>query len=189
MKVDHSLQMVFEELGLAKHEATRSSEEEFAALVERRSRFVFKVAYSVLRDRHYAEDVVQETFLRVYRNRKRDVIEDEQAFLARIAWRLAVDRLPKVRTEPPDLERLSTGETPETTLLRLDRETIVQRLIDNLPEELKLPLVLSTVEELTSSRIGEILGVPESTVRTRLLRARNLLKQKLAAILEGRHGR
>jgi RNA polymerase sigma-70 factor (ECF subfamily) len=53
-------------------------------------------------------------------------------------------------------------------------------MIDGLPEELRLPLVLSASDELNSREIAAILGVPEGTVRTRLQRARQLLRQKLA---------
>ena len=67
--------------------------------MNRQARFVFRVAYSVLRNAHDAEDVVQETFLKLYRGRKWEGMVDERAFLARTAWRMAVDRLPKARME------------------------------------------------------------------------------------------
>jgi RNA polymerase sigma-70 factor (ECF subfamily) len=60
-------------------------------------------------------------------------------------------------------------------------------MIDALPEELRLPLVLSTSDELNSREIGLVLGVPEGTVRTRLQRARQLLRQKLVTREEVRH--
>ncbi|MGA2251859.1 sigma factor-like helix-turn-helix DNA-binding protein, partial [Terracidiphilus sp.] len=55
-------------------------------------------------------------------------------------------------------------------------------MIDTLPEELRLPLILSAFDDLNSRLIAGILNIPEGTVRTRLLRARQLLKQKLAAL-------
>jgi RNA polymerase sigma-70 factor (ECF subfamily) len=64
------------------------------------------------------------------------------------------------------------------------RVTHVQKLIAALPEELRHPLVLSALEELTSRQIGEVLGIPESSVRGRILRARHLLKEKLAVLTE-----
>ena len=48
------------------------------------------------------------------------------------------------------------------------------------PEDLRFPLVLSAIEELNSRQIGEVLGIPESSVRGRILRARQILKEKLA---------
>jgi RNA polymerase sigma-70 factor (ECF subfamily) len=71
------------------------SDAEFTALVQRQSRFVFRVAYAVLLNSHDAEDAVQETFLKLYRNRGWEHIENERAFLARVTWRVAVDLRPR----------------------------------------------------------------------------------------------
>ena len=60
-------------------------------------------------------------------------------------------------------------------------------MIDALPEELRVPLALSAFEELRSPEIGTILGIPEGTVRTRLQRARQILRQKLTSIQESRY--
>lgn len=158
---------------------------EFASLVERRSRFVFRVAYSVLRNSHDAEDVVQETFLKLYRGDSWRTIRDEAGFLARVAWRIAVERVNKRRDDPPGLEIAATGQDPETAAISADWSAIVHRLIDALPEDLRQPLALSAIEELDSTQIANILGIPEGTVRTRIMRARGILKQKLANRKEG----
>ena len=73
------------------------------------------------------------------------------------------------------------GENPEQSAIAADRHATVHRLIDALPEELRQPLALSTVDEMSSAEIAKILGIAEGTVRTRLMRARQLLKQKLQA--------
>src|ERR1700759_3012649 len=70
------------------------------------SRFVFKVAYGVLRNSHDAEDVVQEVFLRVHGSGTKDV-SDMRAWLATLAFRVAVDRLRK-----PHAEALGELESP-----------------------------------------------------------------------------
>jgi RNA polymerase sigma-70 factor (ECF subfamily) len=57
----------------------------------------------------------------------------------------------------------------------------VHSMIDTLPDELRLPLALSAFDELNSREIGGILGIPEGTVRTRLQRAREMLRKKLGA--------
>ena len=67
-------------------------------------------------------------------------------------------------------------------LLSANKEAIVHAMIDALVEELRVPLVLSAFEELNSREIGLILGIPEGTVRTRLQRARQILRQKLIAM-------
>jgi RNA polymerase sigma-70 factor, ECF subfamily len=165
----------------------RRDEAEFAACVRRYSRLVFRVAYAVLRNSHDAEDVVQEVFLKLYRNSAWDGVRDEKAYLARAAWRAAIDHLPKHDQMASDeIELASDRPSPEQTALDTDLQRKVHRLIDGLPEELRQPLALSTIQELTSSEISQVLGIPEGTVRTRVLRARQLLREKLAT-LEGRN--
>jgi len=173
----------------ASEEAT-AQEDRFAALVERHSRFVFRVAHALLRNSHDAEDAVQETFLKIYRARAWQAIENERAFLARTAWRVAADKLRKVRHEPLDPEMAHSGAaSPEQAAVTADWNAAVERLVDALPPELRQPLALSAIDELTSREIAELTGVPEGTVRTRIMRARQILKQKLGTLMEGRHGK
>src|SRR5581483_8562695 len=179
-------QIALQEPKLAANDQASGAEEQFAALVQRQSRYVFRVAYSVLRNAHDAEDIVQETFFKLYRTQWWKKIDDERAFLARAAWRLALNRLGERRGKDDWLEQISRQQTPEEELIRLDRDAAVQRLIDALPEELRLPLALSTVEDLSSYEIAKVMSIPDGTVRSRLARARKILKQRLAALLEGR---
>jgi RNA polymerase sigma-70 factor (ECF subfamily) len=83
----------------------------------------------------------------------------------------------------------ATDHSPEATAVSSSGIARVHRLIDTLPEELRQPLVLSTLEEMTSAQIGTALGIPEGTVRTRIQRARILLKQKLGPHTETRYGK
>ena len=154
-------------------------EDEFAGLVRRQSQFVFRVAFSVLRNVQDAEDVVQETFLKIYRLGAWAGVRDERAFLARAAWRLAVDRLRRAVGERLPEVILDEAPSVETNLMRADSEAALHRLVDALPLELRLPLALSTVDGMTSPEIAKVMGIPEGTVRGRLLRAREILKRKL----------
>ena len=144
---------------LANQEGAATREARFAAFVERQSRFVFRVAYALLRNPHDSEDVVQETFLKIYRADAWDSIKDEKAFLARTTWRIAVEKLPKRRKEVFDLEMPSTDATPEQGAITANWTEIVHRLVDALPEELREPLALSTVEELNSREIAKVMGL------------------------------
>lgn len=178
------------EPGLSVREEAAACANRFAALVELQSRFVFRVAYALLRNVHDAEDVVQETFLKLYRAGAWKAIDNERAFLARVAWRIAADKLRKPRHEPLDAElALGGGASPEEAVVTADWSAAVGRLVDALPEELRQPLALSAVEELSSREIARVMGIAEGTVRTRILRARQLLKQKLAGLMEGRYGK
>jgi len=165
----------------ATHEAAATSREaRFEELVKRQSHFVYRVAYAVVRNAHDAEDVVQETFLKLYRLGAWEAMNDERAFLARAAWRLAVGR--RKKAQPVNVE-LSPGLNPEDAAAASDWTAMVHRMIDALPEELRQPLALSGLEAMNSREIAAVMGIPEGTVRTRLVRARQMLRQKLAGHL------
>jgi len=175
---------------LAQPFASVVESEAIEGLVREHARFVFQVAYSVLRHSHDAEDVVQETFLRVVRHKSELAeVRDPRAWLARIAWRLAIDRrraAPSTADDPePLLAQLQArGLSAEQIVARREMRKLMEALVAALPEELREPLQLSTVEEMPSAEIAAVLGVPEPTVRTRLFRARQMLKEKLAALME-----
>lgn len=162
-------------------------------MVLRQSRFVFRVAYAVLLNAHDAEDAAQETFLKLYRHGGWQHAKNERAFLARVAWRAAIDRR---RASPPPTAAMlklnseteaaidppSPRPDPEQVLAAANEQSLVHAMIDALPEDLRVPLALSAFEELNSREIGCILGIPEGTVRTRLQRAREILRRKLSAL-------
>ena len=181
-------QIAFAEPQWAEEEEATSRDARFTSLVERQTRFVFRVAYSVLRNVQDAEDVVQETFFKLYKGRGWEGMVDERAYLARAAWRMAVGRLPKYHVDVGAIDAIAKGQNPEQEAIAADWSTIVHRLIDALPDELRLPVALSTVEEMNSREIGEVMGIPEGTVRTRLMRARQSLRERLAEMGADRNG-
>jgi RNA polymerase sigma-70 factor (ECF subfamily) len=160
----------------------------FTALVERHSRRLFQIAYGLLRNSHDAEDAVQDTLLKVYRTGAWRRIEDEKAYLNQAVWRMASGRILKRTAIAEDLEEQSTGPDIERDLIEADFSAFVHRLIDRLPEELRQPLALSTIEEMNSREIAATMGIPEGTVRTRLMRARQILRSRLERVKETRHG-
>ena len=165
-----------------------TEEERFAGLVERQSGLMFRVAYALLRNAHDAEDAVQETFLKLYRGDAWLRIEDEKAFLARVVWRVALDRLPPkagTMTDVTEMELEARGESPEESAVDGQERERLRRLIDALPEELRQVLLLSAVEEMTSREVAGALGIPEGTVRTRLMRAKAELKRRFEAAERG----
>lgn len=172
--------------------ASATAEASLDGLVREHARFVFRVAYSVLRNHHDAEDAAQETFLRVLRHRQEmDAVADPRAWLARVAWRIAVDRVRRApeRTEDDLAPLLEQLHSPQASALQLASDAQMLRLTESmvatLPVELRDVLTLSTLEELNSREIAEILDIPEGTVRTRLQRARQQLKEKLTELLKG----
>jgi RNA polymerase sigma-70 factor (ECF subfamily) len=189
--IGHSERIGLGETTLADERENGDCEDHFAALVQRQSRFVFRVAYAVLRNSHDAEDVAQEVFLKLYRSGGWNKITDERAYLARVAWRVSVDRRTKShkKGKPMSEDCASPAETPEEAAVQANWSAMVHMLMDALPEDLRLPLALSSADELTSREIAAILGIPEGTVRSRMMKAREILRQKLARLMGEKHGR
>ncbi len=163
-------------------------DQRFAEMAERHAQFMFRVAHSLLRSVPDAEDAVQEALLKLYRTDGWLRMEDEKAFLARTVWRTGLDvvaRRPK-STEALDdevgREFASAGMSAEQSLVGHGERELLRRLIDALPEELRQPLVLSAIEEMTSREVAIAIGIPEGTVRTRVMRARTELKRRFAAM-------
>lgn len=176
-----------------------AAQQEVEAVVREHARLVYRIAYSVLRNHHDAEDAVQETFLRVLRHRhKLAGVTERKAWLGRIAWRIALDRIRKRGTAPAEeltdtaaavAALRSAGASAEQIASDRQMISLLQRLIAALPADLRAVLTLSTIEELTSTEISALLEIPEASVRQRVFRARQILREKLAALLEGNHAR
>jgi len=170
------------------------------ALVADHTGMVFRIAFSILRNHHDAEDAAQECFLRVVKHRHNlHKVRNAKTWLARVAWTTALDKRRTGREMPlagDEGDSATLGESLRDTapgaddrLMQQQRRQLLEKLIAGLPEELRQPLELSTVEELNSAEIAELMEIPEASVRTRLFRARNQLKEKLAAFLEAKsHG-
>lgn len=181
-------QQVLHMTALQEQQAVSDSME---ALVHEHARMVFKIAYSVLRRHADAEDVSQEVFMKVLRNGKELTrVRNQKAWIARIAWRTALDRAKgQKRSEesPGALENLPCRRVAlDDAMAEQERVELLRSLIATLPRDLREPLVLSTVEEMSSADIAEVLAIPEASVRTRMARARTMLKQKLEALLRSR---
>jgi RNA polymerase sigma-70 factor, ECF subfamily len=184
-----------EKVILAETPLTSAGAVDFGALVHAHARFVFKVAYTVLRQVEDAEDVVQETFFRAYRSGEADQVMRMRPWLARIAWRLAVDRVRRGRRNRRDVggedvlqSVASRGPSAEESLLHGEKLALLERLLPALSRNLQETLQLSTVAGMTSAEVAEVLGIPESSVRNRLSRARKLLKERLITLTEGSYG-
>lgn len=168
---------------------------EIEMVVRRYARFVYQVAYAVLGNHQDAEDAVQDTFMRALRRAKDWAqVRDERAWLGRVAWRVAMTRRTKrldVSLEEAAeqiLEWRAGGAGADEIASRHEMQSLLGRLIATLPRKLREPLTLAGVEEMSSGEIADVLGIPEGSVRSRILRARRLLKEKLSVLLDPKHG-
>jgi RNA polymerase sigma-70 factor (ECF subfamily) len=169
-------------------------------LMERHAPKLFNYLARSLQDENDAADLAQETFVRVFQNcMKFDARMKFSTWLYAIATNLVKDRY-RHRTRHPqvslDAENEATGEdfratmpeqkpTPSESLQNTERAESVRNAVGQLPEELRTPLILSEYEELSHAEIGEILKCSAKAVETRLYRARNQLREKLASLLDG----
>jgi len=161
----------------------RAEDTALAALVDQYAGALYRVAYSVLRNPSDAEDAVQETFLRVLRHRHSlGEVRDHRVWLIRIVWNIVLDRKRRAKSRPEtdDVEELarvlpSTGLSAEDVAAAAQHHARVLACVDRLPNKERQVLILSAFEELTSVEISAVLGITESSVRSRLFRARNLM--------------
>ena len=154
------------------------------ALVETHATTLFRVANSLLRDPAEAEDVVQDTFLRVLQHQKSlPAIRDLRPWLIRIAWNLALDRRRRARPEQADDALLQTLIAPSTPADQALHEAQQMRLtlaaIDRLPAPERQALLLSALQELETAEIAAIMNKSESAIRALLHRARTRLRERL----------
>jgi RNA polymerase sigma factor (sigma-70 family) len=167
----------------------QSREQLLESLVRENARLVYRIAYAVLRSHHDAEDATQETFVRVLRyGRKLATVSNPKTWLARIAWRVAVDRGRQrarkreiaIEDSARPLEEIAfAGTRADESLQGAQASAKLERLVAALPEKLRQPLVLSALEEISPHDVAATLGISEAAVRSRVFRARQILREKL----------
>lgn len=143
----------------------------------------YRVALGVLRNPAEAEDVAQDAMLRAYRNFHRLRDRDRfRAWLVRTAWRLALDRI-RAAGRRERRERVATencfGGDVETIAAGREIEEQVAAALDQLPEKLRLVMVLAAIEGYNTREVATLLGLPEGTVKSRLFTARKRMAESL----------
>ena len=167
------------------------------ALMERHGERLFHYFIRLLQNETEAADLAQETFVRVYQNRMRFVSGRKfSTWLYAIGTNLARDRL-RWRSRHPgvSLEAEADGEsgfkqvlpscqpTPREALEAEERAAAVRRALAELPEDLRVPLVLAEYEEQSYAEIAAVLDCSAKAVEMRLYRARQQLRIALASLL------
>lgn len=175
----------------------------FELLMRRHNRRLYRVARSLLRDAAEAEDALQDAYLAAYRSLAgfrgeaslatwltRVVANECTARLRKRARRdniipiLSAHELP-MELEDETMDRTARDDdSPEQATARAELGALLERKIDALPDAFRVVFVLRCVEELSVEETAASLGLPEATVRTRLFRARGLLRESLAQELD-----
>jgi RNA polymerase sigma-70 factor (ECF subfamily) len=165
----------------------------FGELVQRYERKIFRLASNITQNREDAEDVLQDAFLKAYTHL--DSFQGDSRFytwLVRIAVNEALMRLRKRRPgqisldEPVEAgddllarEIEDWGPSPEQRFARVQMNEILTDAVEKLDPEYRIVFVLRDVEELSTEETAELLGLSIPAVKSRLLRARLRLRQKL----------
>ncbi len=159
----------------------------FGTLVLRYRQLVLGIAYRVCGDAALAEDVAQDTFVRVWNRLHTFRPEGSmRGWLCRIATNMTIDALrrqrPTVDVEQVALE--APGGRPEAAALRSERAAAVRSAIAKLPVETRATLVLREYEGMSYQEIADSLEIPVGTVKSRLNDARRRLRGELAGYME-----
>ena len=167
----------------------------FEVVMRRHNRTLFRTARAILRDDAEAEDALQEAYMQAYKAIGGFRAEAKlSTWLARIVANQALMRLRKRvrRGEVLPLNPMADAEnlaidmqkTPEQETNRSELRKLLEAQIDSLPDAYRAVFMLRAVEELSVEESAAVLQIPEATVRTRLFRARSLLREKLAASID-----
>ena len=176
----------------------------FRYLIDSHQRLVAHIVYRIVSNSADQEEICQEVFIKVYQNLSSFKFESKfSTWIGRIAYNTTVNYIRKeklplfddihTRTEREskmeDIDRMadikSENPTPEEVVESIDRSMLIQKQIKNLPTPFRTILTLYHLEQMSYNEIGEIMNLPESTVKSYLFRGRKKLKEVLVNELQG----
>ncbi|WP_288872739.1 RNA polymerase sigma factor SigE [uncultured Corynebacterium sp.] len=171
--------------GTAAFDAGQAAMPTWSELVKEHADSVYRLAFRLSGNQHDAEDLTQETFMRVFRNVKQYQPGTFEGWLHRITTNLFLDmvrRRAKIRMEalPEDYERVpGTDMTPEDAYSVTNLDPALQKVLDDLKPEFRVAVVLCDVVGMSYEEIAETLGVKMGTVRSRIHRGRAQMRESL----------
>ncbi|HEY5096293.1 MAG TPA: sigma-70 family RNA polymerase sigma factor [Candidatus Eremiobacteraceae bacterium] len=164
---------------------TQQGFDDFEHLMRGNQRVVYQIAYSVLGNADDAEDVTQDAFVRAY-SKLTTLREPERfrAWICQIVRRLALNHMRSQKRARRREELASSDAAPaanmETSVENREFQARIRFEIERLPEKLREVLLLCAIQGLEASVVGEMLRIPEGTVRSRLHLARKQLLRALS---------
>ncbi len=164
--------------------ARRGDAEAFGDLVTRYQANVFNVCYRILHERAEAEDMTQETFIRV--QERLDGFNDERPFqpwIRRVAANVCLNHLEsrRVATELDDERDADESRRPESQVEFRERSEQIRNALASLPAHYRVVVELRHYQELSYDEIATVMNIPLSDVKSHLFRARRILAEKLHA--------
>ena len=144
---------------------------------------LYRLALRITLDSAEAEDIVQDTMIRVWNKRDEWAqFNSIEAFCLTVARNLAIDRSQKSEAQNIELttetQEMSDGSTPERQLERSEQMDLVRKLINELPENQRTIIQLRDIEEKSYKEIADVMQLTEDQVKVTLFRARQRIKAK-----------
>ena len=168
-------------------------------ITTRNNQRLFRTAWSVLRNHMDAEDAVQETYMKAFASLEKYTGQSSlSTWLTRIVLNTAIDRQRKVKRRQADLQAnnvtmieqyrslMVTGiaASPESELARKEISALLKDAVSRLPDDFRPVFVLRDIEGISIRETAEALDIKEATVKSRLFRARRLLREDLQPSLK-----
>ena len=175
--------------------AARGDARAFTTIMRRHNRMLFRIARSILQGDADAEDALQDAYLRAWRSidgfrgdaklstwLARIVINESLARVRRPQRAQVIPFDGAAEAEYESMEHLTDhpDQQPDTALMRTELRLLMEASIDLLPDAYRTVFMLRAVEEMSVEEVSAVLSLPEPTVRTRLFRARALLRDRLS---------
>ena len=146
---------------------------------------LFRLALRITLNREEAEDVVQDTMIKVWNARDRwQEFDSIEAYSLTITRNLSLDRIKKMDNQNDSLEEQTTerldetSSTPSERMIQKDKLNIVRNIINELPEKQRSCLQLRDIEGKSYKEIADILSITEDQVKVNIFRARQTVKQR-----------
>ena len=152
---------------------------------------LYRLALRITLNRADAEDVVQETMMKVWNRREQwDELESIEAFCLTICRNIALDKMKRADSQNTSLEEeggyeradRSYASNPEEQAVQRDRVEMVRKLVSLLPEKQRTCMQLRDMEGKAYKEIAEVMGITEQQVKVNIFRARQTIKQKFQQI-------
>ncbi|MBP7633027.1 sigma-70 family RNA polymerase sigma factor [Candidatus Ozemobacteraceae bacterium] len=166
-------------------EALRGSAHAFEALVSRHQQGVYRFLYHFMGNAADAEDITQETFLNIHRKLKsHNPAQSFTSWMITIARNLAISHHRRRTPSPLDPALLAAAikdvtPTPESELLAKEAGEEVHAALQRLPEEIREVLIMRYLMDIPLQQVAEMLNIPEGTAKSRLFKARNVLREQM----------
>ncbi len=173
----------------------------FGAIIKRTEGLITQIVFRMIADKEQRADVAQDIYLKVFQKLASFRFESKlSTWIARIAYNTCINQLDKNKTaglttyydvpaESEDdhfstLDQIADLADPESDLFQTELTALLQSEIERLPAVYKLLITLYHQQELSYGEIGQIVALPEGTIKSYLFRARKMLKERLQIIYQ-----